>query len=345
MTNLLSRILVVLLFLGATAPVADAAFAPGPRSIGSFYTPDDGALHAIVAKSNGDILETYWWETSSGFSSSVIAHFDGTVAVAGYYSPWDGYRHAVVARANGEIWDVQFHPCCGIFPVFVTSLSGWGDLKSMSAWTDPQHRLNIAFLTKWGALDVLGVHRQGGGGTTTTSFIKFIDNNAGIDVTGHHEVWNATSMVTVAAGSPTRLEQVYWYDSQLPEDYYDVYASSIQPWATRYANGATRTLKSLSATDQFCYFCPQWNGVEQIETLTSANALETFSTNNGGASLFWDQTFSSPTASVTGPFMTPFAGGQRRHTLVALANGQLWDIRATATTGTPVWSSNFLGWY
>jgi len=329
----------------ASAPAVAAPIA-GPRSVGSFYTPDDGASHAIVGKSSGDVQEAFWWETSS-VGVATIAHFDNIAAVAGFWSSWDGYRHAIVGLHNGQLWDVRYHPCCGIFPTLLTTLSGWGDLKSLAAWSDPQQHTNVAFLTHWGTGNVLGVYQQGGAAPPSTTFINIYSNDSAIDVAGHHELWNATSMVTVALGAPSHLEQIYWSDNQSPASFFDVVPTSITPWATRFPGPgqAPHTIVSLSATDQWCGWCAQWGGVQQLDFVSSANQQKTFSVSNGGGLLFldWSFTYGPAVRSVTGPFLSPANGSYRRNTLVMMSNGDLWDMDPMLAAGAPTWTFRLIG--
>ncbi|HEX7838936.1 MAG TPA: hypothetical protein VF469_15770 [Kofleriaceae bacterium] len=60
----------------------------------------------------------------------------------------------------------------------------------MTAWTDPQHHTNGAFLPHWGTGNVLGLF-QG----DNTTFVNIYQNDSAIDVAGHHEITNATSML------------------------------------------------------------------------------------------------------------------------------------------------------
>lgn len=329
-----------------TAGSASAALIGGPRSIGSFYTSDDGASHAIIGRSNGDVVEAYWWE-GSGVSWSTIAHFDNIAAVGGFWSSWDGFRHAIVALHNGQLWDVRFHPCCGIFPTLLANLAGWGDFKSIAAWTDPQRHTNVAFLTHWGLGNVLGVHQQGGNTPTTTTFVNIYQNDSAIDVAGHHEITNATSMVTVAIGAPSHLEQVYWLDNQGPGNFFDILPNTNVPWATQFpgAGQPAQTIVSLSATDEFCFFCPQWGGAEQIELVTSANQQKTFSVSNGGGLEFqdWNFVYGPQTRSISGPFLSPANASYRRNTLVAMSNGDIWDMNPMLSAGVPSWTFRFIG--
>jgi hypothetical protein len=340
------RILLSLAAVTAFTSAADATPISGPRSVGSFFSNDDGASHAIIAKTNGDVLEAFWWD-NTGVGSSVIAHFDNIAAVSGFYSSWDGYRHAIVGLHNGQIWDVHFNPCCGITPTLLTTLSGWGDLKSLSAWTDPQHHTNIAFLTRWGTSTAFALYQQGGGSPTTTTFVDFFANDSGIDVAGHHEIWNNTSMVTVAVGSPSRLAQISWGDNQRPDQFVDINAGSNIPWATRFpANQTAQTIVSLTASDAFCYFCQQWGGVEQIDLVTTANQMKTFNVNNGGGTLFddWNFTYGPQVRSITGPFASPVSGGSyRRNTLVMMSNGDLWDMNPLWSSSAPQWTFRKIG--
>lgn len=335
----LQRICLTASALGVLATSAQATPIAGPRSIGSFFSSDDGASHAIVANTNGDVFEAYWWD-NGGLGSGPIAHFDNIAAVAGFYSPWDAYRHAIVAQHNGQIWDVRFNPCCGITPTPLTNLAGWGDIKSISAWTDPQHRTNVAFLTHWGTSDVLAVYQQGGSTPTSTNIIKFYPNDSAIDVAAHHEIWNATSMVTVATGSPTRLEQFSWPDSRTPDWYTQI---SSPPWATQFpANGTQETVVSLAASDQKCFSCA-FGAVEQIDLLTTANIQQSFNVNNGGGQLFndWTFTYGPQVRSVAAPFMSNSVG---RNTLVMMSNGDVWDMTTTDTaTFPPRWSFRKIG--
>lgn len=342
----LQRILLSLAAVTAFA-LAPAHATPigGPRSVGSFHSADDGASHAIIAKSNGDVVEAFWWD-HTGVGSSTIAHFDNIAAVSGFWASWDGWRHAIVGLRNGQIWDVKFHPCCGIFPTLLTNLSGWGELKAISAWTDPQRHTNIAFLTRWGASSVLGVYQQGGGSPTTTTFVSFYANDSAIDVAGHHEVWNSTNMVTVAAGSPSRIEQIYWSNNQPPDRFIDIHAGTNTPWATRFpANQSAQTIVSLAASDQFCYFCPQWSGVEQIDLLTTTNQMKTFNVANGGGVLFddWSFTYGPQVRSISGPYVTPVSAGYRRNTLTMMSNGDLWNMQAVWSSSTPSWTYRYIG--
>jgi hypothetical protein len=342
----LQRICLSLVTIALAASTAKAALISGPRSVGSFFTSDDGASHAIIGKSNGDVVEAFWFE-GTGVGSSVIAHFDNIAAVSGFWSSWDGYRHGIVALHNGQIWDVRYHPCCGIFPTLLTNLSGWGDIKSMSAWTDPQQHTNIAFLTHWGTGNVLGVYQQGGNTPVSTTFVNIYQNDSAIDVTGHHEIWNATSMVSVAIGAPSHLEQIYWTDNQTPSNFFDILPNTNVPWATQFPGPGQppQTVVSLSATDQFCYFCPQWGGAEQMDLVTSANQMKTFSVNNGGGLLFqdWNFVYGPLTRSITGPFLSPVGSSFRRNTLVAMSNGDIWDMNPMLSTGTPSWTFRFIG--
>ncbi|HEY5948748.1 MAG TPA: hypothetical protein VIV40_24825 [Kofleriaceae bacterium] len=326
----------------ALAP-AHATPIAGPRSIGSFFSSDDGASHAIIAKTNGDVVEAYWWD-NGGLGSSAIAHFDNIAAVSGFYSSWDAYRHAIVALHNGQVWDVRFNPCCGIVPTLLVDLSGWGDLKSISAWTDPQRRTNIAFLSHWGTSNVLGIYQQGGTTATSTNLVKFYPNDSAIDVAGHHEVWNATSMVTVATGSPSRLEQFTWADSQTPDWNDPVNPGSNLPWATQFPgpNRPAETVVSLAATDQWCYYGCAFGGVEQIELLTTSNVQQTYNVNNGGAQLFddWNFVYGPQVRSVSGPFLS---NGVGRNTLVMMSNGDVWDMTTKATTNPPQWTYRKIG--
>jgi len=333
-------VLSALAAVAVTAASASAALISGPRAVGSFYTSDDGASHAIIAKSSGDVVEAYWWE-GTGTSASVIAHFDGIAAVSGFWAN-DSWRHGVVALHNGQIWDVRYHPCCGIFPSLLVNLSGWGDIKSMTAWTDPQSHTNIAFLTHWGTGNAFGVFQTGGNAPTTTTFVNIYPNDSAIDVAGHHEITNATSMVSVAIGSPGRIAQIYWSDNQGPGNFFDISPNTNVPWATRFAGA---TIVSLSATDQFCFFCSQWGGDEQMDLVTTGNQLKTFSVANGGGLLFqdWSFTYGPLVQSVTGPFISPVTGGYRRNTLVAMTNGDLWDMNPLWTSGTPSWTFRFVG--
>jgi hypothetical protein len=327
--------------------VAPAHASPiaGPRSVGSFFTSDDGASHAIIAKTNGDVLEAYWWD-NTGVSSSVIAHFDNIAAVSGFWSSWDGFRHAIVGLHNGQLWDVRFNPCCGITPTLLTTLTGWGDLKSLSAWTDPQHHTNIAFLTHWGTSNALAVFQTGGSTPTTTNFIGFYPNDSAIDVAGHHEVWNNTSMVTVAAGSPSRLAQISWGDNQRPDQFVDINPGTNTPWATNFpANEGAQTIVSVGASDQFCYFCPQWGGVEQMDLVTSDNWMKTFNVSNGGGQLFddWHFVYGPQVRSLSGPFVSNASGGFRRNTLVMMSNGDLWDMHQLWSSTKPTWTYRLVG--
>lgn len=330
-----------LVMVAAMAGAVEAAPVGGPRSVGAFYTPDDGAMHAIVGKTNGDVVEAFWWE-GTGVGVALIAQFPEIVAVAGYYTPWDSWRHALVALKNGLVWDVRYHPCCGAYTSLAVNLNGWGEMKSMTAWVDPQQHTNIAFLTKWGYGNILGVHQRGGNTPASTTLINIYSNDSAIDVAGHHEIWNSTSMVTVAVGSPTHLEQIYWNDNQTPASYFAVQSGSNVPWATRFGNG---TLVSLSATDQFCYFCTQWGGVEQMELLTTTNHLMTYNVNNGGGALHddWPFTYGPQVRSVSGPFLSPISGNHRRNTLVMMSNGDLWDMHPVLTSGTPSWTYRYIG--
>jgi hypothetical protein len=323
-----------------TASSADAALISGPRSIGSFYTSDDGASHAIIGKANGDVVEAYWWE-NTGISASVIAHFDGIAAVSGFWAN-DSWRHGVVALHNGQVWDVRYHPCCGIFPSLLVNLSGWGDIKSMAAWTDPQSHTNIAFLTHFGTGNAFGVFQTGGNTPTTTTFVNIYQNDSAIDVAGHHEIWNATSMVSVAVGAPSHIEQIYWSDNQGPGNFFDISPNTNTPWATQFGGA---TIVSLSATDAFCYFCSQWAGVEQMDLVTTGNQMKTFDVNNGGGLLFqdWNFTYGPLVQSITGPFTSPVSGNFRHNTLVAMNNGDIWDMDPVWTSGTPSWVFRLVG--
>jgi len=75
------------------------------------------------------------------------------------------------------------------------------------------------------------------------------------------------------------------------------------------------------------------------------NQLKTFSVANGGGLLFqdWNFTYGPLVQSVTGPFISPVTGGYRRNTLVAMNNGDLWDMNPLWTSGTPSWTFRFVG--
>lgn len=334
--------------VAATAPTAHATPISGPRAVGSFYSPDDGASHAIIATTNNDLWEAFWWE-STGVGRSVIAHFNLPItAVSAYYSP-DGYRHAIVALSNGDIDDVRYHPCCGITTSFITSLAGWGGanagVKSISVWLDAQSRFNMAFLTRWGMSDVLALYQKNGTAETST-LVGFYPNNSTVDVAGHHELWNGTNLVTVAVGSPTRLEQVWWYDGQTPADYTTVIPSSNTPWATRFPGPGqpAHSVVSLTASDAFCSWCTRFGPVEQIDLATSTGAVETFATNNSGGLLYPDYA-GVGMRSVSGPFISPASGTYRRNTIVSQSNGTVWDMSALFSYGNQVWGWRNLGVY
>jgi hypothetical protein len=341
----MSRICLSLAAVAVTASTASAALISGPRSVGSFFTSDDGASHAIIARTNGDVLEAFWFE-GTGVSSSVIAHFDNIAAVSGFWAG-DGFRHAVVALHSGLIWDVRYHPCCGIFLQNIANLAGWGDFKSIAAWTDPQQHTNVAFLTHWGTGNVLGVFQTGGNTPTTTTFVNIYQNDSAIDVTGHHEIWNATSMVSVAVGAPSHLEQIFWSDNQAPGNFFDILPNTNVPWATQFPGPGqpAQTIVSLSATDAFCFFCAQWAGVEQMDLVTSANQMKTFSVNNGGGVLFqdWNFVYGPAVRSISGPFASAVGAGFRRNTLVAMSNGDIWDMDPMWAAGAPSWTFRFIG--
>jgi hypothetical protein len=222
------------------------------------------------------------------------------------------------------------------------NLNGWGEMKSIAAWTDPQQHTNLAFLTRWGSGNILGVHQRGGNTPESTTLVGIYSNDSAIDVAGHHEIGNATSMVTVAVGSPTHLEQIYWADNQSPASFFDISPGSNVPWATRFSDG---TLVSLSATDEFCYFCSQWGGNEQIELVNTANQLKTFNVSNGGGVLFtdWPFTYGPQVRSVSGPFLSRITGNFRRNTLVMMSNGDLWDMNPVLASGAPSWTFRFIG--
>jgi hypothetical protein len=126
--------------------------------------------------------------------------------------------------------------------------------------------------------------------------------------------------------------------------------ASTRPVGTTIERTVERSLHpcastNLSATDQFCYFCSQWGGVEQIDLVTTANQMKTFSVSNGGGLQFldWSFTYGPQVRSISGPFLSPVTGNQRRNTLVMMSNGDLWDMDPVLTSGTPSWAFRLIG--
>jgi hypothetical protein len=96
---------------------AGATIIPSKSALDSFYTPDDGYFHAIVAQTSGSVHELYWaGNQPTSHSDDVLDTFSaGTVvAIAGYYTAFDENRHAIVGLSNGQVWEIYYNPSWGL---------------------------------------------------------------------------------------------------------------------------------------------------------------------------------------------------------------------------------------
>lgn len=330
--------------LAAVAPPARAGFASG-KAVAGYISPDDHFSHAVIAKDNGELWEAKWLSQGGAVQMTRLTTvwWDPTITqVAGFYSADPATRHDVVLTSKRDIWDYAYAPGGA------TSFDHIASLPSGYA-----ARAFDAYYSEWDGYDHYVVVAQGAA-VDTRIFEYRVNPRIGgsgywIDVGPYGQgLAYATDALTVATYLvPNVGEQVcYVTGNRVIGQFYDwcnLWVPGGFGWYVASTQSAivkdnTQHLLSPLTSDAVMKYGLSGD-VMWVESYAWGRTR--LATGTGG-SIYTFASLNAPTVRSYDTFYEPTF--DTIHGVVAMSNGDLWDMRTPYTLGGAV-QSTYLGRY
>ena len=355
--------LIVLLFVASTchftsfASLADAgSLIAGPRAVGAFQSEDDGLCHAVVAQTNGNIVDVTHDCHGGGVAASVLAQLDDPVAVCGYYARNDHFRHVIVGLSNGDLFDIRFKPGIAPAPIRLVNIHDFGPIKSLASWTDVHDNKNIAILTTWLNAQVVSVYQANVGRPGSMHYLSIFPATNMIDIAGQYVYWDNSNKIQLAvgqAGESSSMKMISWSADVVPDQWN--FASGFEgtntPWVTSFPGASTpgEAVVSMGGNSGYYSIYAPWSAIVGLIFLNVNHEIKFFGANNGGGTIGPGSfTFPAAAQSIAGPHFTGIASGPlpRIQVVVGADDGRLFSLSASQPSnpqGTPAWAVAQIG--
>jgi hypothetical protein len=297
----------------AAPGTALASYGAGHGSVAAFYTPDDGYDHAIIAQSNGNVREVFFADNSFS-SGSVLTSFSGIVGLGAYYTPADHNRHVIVGLSNGQVWEVYYNPSFGVRQdQLFTIPAGTGTISAVAGFVSSSGQQNAVVATtegmifdyqwpSWQLHTVVGL-----ASTDDINGMTAFATSDGVD----HIVFSRTD-------SPVLLE-AYWYQGGVPSEF----STPLRTLEADLGGDFGTSIVSLGG-----FANPSgYSGADDILFTNTSNQLRDYAYTGSGNDVTGHTTTDWP--FTYGPSIVAsgaFTAGSSRHSVVAMSNGDLWDM-------------------
>ncbi len=340
------RLLAVVVLLGVPTAVISAnghSLTPATAGSGSDIIAGPRAVAAINANDVVVGLTTGEVADIGPTGKRTLATIANLVAVSGYQSA-DGVNHAIVGAADGDVWDLAYTAGAATQSKILTVSSDFGPVQALSAWGDPYGKQNIAIMSRQPTGSVVEVSQNGAEPALVLIQPDTDPGGPAVDVAGQYLNAGGADSNCVVLATTNTLQQALWPASTIVDldSAFDIIPSDSQFWATHFPNGgATQSLVSYSINNRW----PGGNSDELSAALeggfvnTQSQLLDYGANPSSALPPFLDWSFAAAPTSVS----SYFGDGPMR--VVALANGEVWQLTAPMTSGStpPSWSAALLG--